>query len=172
MPTGLIDLDETDETEDDSAESPSVPPGVVGDNDDDDSPVVSALESRARDLSLSIVNPATLATKLRESLLDIAGPDAAVTYHIGASYDNATRQVNVQIARVSPSFVALLKADSRSTSLGLAYQKRTDGGWNVAVGVQVETDNPFTKQKVTAAPGMRPPLGSNLKASFSVTVSR
>ena len=180
MPTGSIDLEELEK--DDDSHSQLVRDAArlseeVIERDEKDDAVVSALESRARDLSLAIVNPATLATKLRESLIDIAGPDAAVTYHIGASYDHQSRQVNVQIARVSPSFVALLKSDLYKTSLEFTYQKRTDGGWNVAVGVQIEAESKFTglsakSGTVRRPPGLKPPKGSNVKASFSVTLSR
>lgn len=129
-------------------------------------PTLTALSSRARDLSLAIANPATLARKLRESLIDLVGPEQSRAYHIGASYDSETGEVQVQIAAVSPTLLARLQASStHGMELEVAYQ-RTVNGWEVAVGA-----------KVSAAPMgegnlLRAPDDYALGASFSVTVRR
>jgi hypothetical protein len=124
-------------------------------------PIVSALTQRASDLSLSIVNPKTLATKLRESLVEIAGA-SAVSYHIGLAYDG--KNIKVEIAHLSPHLIVKLTADMQSADIGLAYQTKTSGGWDVAVGLTVgksfHTDH------------FHAPEGSGIVASFAVTISR
>jgi len=131
-------------------------------------PTISALSSRARDLSLSIANPATLARKLRESLIELVGPDHSRAYHIGAAYDSSTGEVQVQIAAVSPHLLAQFHASSTyGVELETAYQ-RTVNGWEVAVGA-----------KVSAAPMgegtgnlLHAPKDYSLGASFSVVVRK
>lgn len=129
--------------------------------------VTSALSSRARDLSLSITNPPTLARKLRESLIDLVGPEHSRAYHIGAAYSSETGEVQVQIAAVSPTLLARFQASTtHGAELEVAYQ-RTVNGWEVAVGA-----------KVSAAPMgegrslLRAPDDYSLGASFSVTVRK
>lgn len=100
-------------------------------------PIISQLSQRAHDLSLSIVNPKTLSTKLRESLISIAGEDKSKLYHIGINYSQGIAEV--KIAMLTPSFVSELDLLSdKSIQLSMAYQKQTDGGWNVQVGVQAK----------------------------------
>jgi hypothetical protein len=100
--------------------------------------VVEALESRARDLSLAIVNPKTLATKLREELVGLVGPEDALAFHLSAAYNKASGQTTFRIAAVTPDFLAKLESGAAGTTLGVSYQK-TRGGWTVAVGVEASS---------------------------------
>lgn len=119
-------------------------------------PIVEALTARATDLSRSIVNPATLARKLHESLAEIAG-DAATAYHIGLVYDG--KQIKAQIAYLGPHLIAKLAGNKSSIDLGVAYERTTDNGWKIAVGL-------------TAEKSFKPPKGSGLVASFAVTITK
>jgi len=127
-------------------------------NDPVDDPVVTALTQRTKDLSRTIINPKTLAVKLRESLADIAGKDS-VAYHIGIVYDSESRQAKVEISKLSPHFVIKLGSDLKSADLSMAYMNQTSGGWKVAVGLTVSDS--FDKRR-----------GSGIVASFAVTISR
>lgn len=124
-------------------------------------PVIPALTSRARDLSLAITNPATLARKLREELEQIAGPSASRLYYIGAEFDG-TDNVSFKIARMTPNFVAEFRGDLSSAQLGLSTQFTTRGGWKVAVGV-----NASTTRDPEGVGG-----GYSTAGSFSVTITR
>ncbi len=121
-------------------------------------PIIDALKQRSKDLSRSITNPKTLATKLRESLVDLAGKDAIV-YHIGVEYNATTQTAKVEISRLTPHFVAKLDSTLTTASIGLAYTNQTASGWKIAVGLEV-SDN-FKK-----------PHGSGVVASFGVTISK
>lgn len=111
------------------------------DSGDSGDPVLTHLSSRARDLSLAISNPATLASKLREELESIAG-DASILYHIGAKYDG--ERVDVQISRLSPSTVArfnLTRLGSHNqASLSMAYHRTLASGWELSVGADLRAE--------------------------------
>jgi len=120
-------------------------------------PVIEALTKRAADLSLSIVNPKTLASKLRESLVEIAG-NSSIAYHIGLGFDTSTNQIKVEISKLTPHFVAKIAASKDKVELGIAYQIKRNG-WDIAVGL-------------TASESFKKPKGSGLMASFAVTISK
>jgi hypothetical protein len=132
-------------------------------------PIISQLTQRAHDLSLSIVNPATLAGKLRETLEETVGPDKATAYHIGATFDG--EKVDFQIAYFSPSLLISLKGNTnRDLSLGLSWLRTTKGGWKVEVGVgatMIEPNNSSNSSKDHIKA-----IGGDIKASFSVTISK
>lgn len=129
--------------------------------------VIPALSSRARDLSLAITNPATLARKLRESLIELVGPEQSRVYHIGAAYSSKTGEVQVQIAAVSPALLSRFQASSKhGMELEVAYQRTMNGGWEVAVGAKVSVA-PMGEGNL-----LRAPEDYSLGASFSVTVRR
>lgn len=128
-------------------------------------PIIPALEQRARDLSMAIVNPKTLARKLKESLVEQVG-DAARFYHIGASFDG--ENVHVQIAAVTPEFVFKLDGDSSgSATLGAAWVRTTEKGWRVSVGVEARAAiwDEAVEERVKSG-------AYSVGASFSVTVAR
>lgn len=127
-------------------------------------PILTQLESRARDLSLSIVNPATLAKKLRETLIETVGPEKSKAYHIGASFDG--EKVDFNISYLSPTLLISIVGDTnRDLTLGLSYHRTTQGGWNVEVGVEATIGRGVDPQ-------IREQIRSGLKSSFSVTISK
>jgi hypothetical protein len=139
----------------DSTSSPAVGVAMTAAGLDD--PVVSALTKRAADLSLSIVNPKTLASKLRESLVEIAG-NSSVSYHIGLGFDSSTGQIKAEISKLTPHFVAKISASRDTVDLGIAYQINRNG-WDIAVGL-------------TASKSFKKPKGSGVVASFAITISK
>jgi len=130
-----------------------------------DEAITSALTQRATDLARAIDNPATLSKKLRESLVDIVGPDAAVAWHISGAYNNG--EVQFQIARLSPNLVAELTATEHGADLGLAWRRTTESGWQVAVGATVKYSRREPMPRLTSQP-----KSSAIMAAFSVTITR
>lgn len=121
-------------------------------------PVQAAIEKRANELKISgIVRPEKLVSMLRESIEEIVGVKAAVAYHVGASFKDG--EIKFQVARLGPHLLARLTADMDSAELDIAYRKTTAGGWQIAVGL-------------TASTSFDAPAGSEITASFAVTVSR
>jgi len=133
----------------------------IDDNTTSNDHTIQAISDRAKDLSLSIINPETLARKLRESLVDLVGDEKAQTYFISASL--ADNLVNVQVGVISPNVLLTLKYAGNELSLSSAYQKKVNG-WDVAVGVQVGLNKRGIKKISTG-------LGS-VQASFAVKISR
>lgn len=133
--------------------------------------VISQLQSRATDLAYSISNPATLSKKLRESLIDIVGPEAAITYHLGATFNSSSKEVKFQIARISPSMAFKLQSDLKTTEVGFSYIK-TVNGWRVAVGLTASMESSDSGIGLTRIKGLQAPSGSQTTGSFSVTVSK
>lgn len=123
-----------------------------------DTEISQQLEQRATDLARAINNPATLARKLRESLVEIVGPAAAVAWHISGAYDNG--KANFQILRLTPSLVARLNANEHGADLTMAWRKTTISGWQIAVGATVH------------ARGLKVPKSSDIMAEFSVTITK
>jgi hypothetical protein len=127
-------------------------------------PILTQLESRARDLSLSIVNPATFAKKLRETLIETVGPERSKAYHIGASFDG--EKVDFNISYLSSTLLISLVGDTnRDLTLGLSYHRTTQGGWNVEVGVEATIGRGVGQE-------IQEQIRSGLKSSFSVTISK
>lgn len=120
-------------------------------------PILDALTQRAKDLSLSVVNPQTLATKLRESLKEIAGT-SSVSYHIGLNFQ-PDGTLKAEISYLTPHLVASLAATEQSAEIGIAYTNSTESGWKIAVGLAAHDD-------------FKAPKGAGLVASFSVTISK
>jgi hypothetical protein len=136
----------------------------------DKDPVLSQIETKAKNLAYAITNPETLSRKLREELVSIVGPEAAVTYHLSASFDSSSQEVKFQVARLSPSTVFRLKSDLHTTEVGFAYIK-TINGWRVAVGLTASAntgDDVVTRVRAPQGSGD----GVDVAGSFSVTVSR
>lgn len=135
---------------------------ILKNNNSESDPIISQLSQRAHDLSLSIINPKTLSTKLRESLLSIAG-DKSKLYHIGINFDGKVAEV--KIAALTPSFVSQINLlSSNVMQLGFAYRKTMNNGWNIQVGVMAEYKADDDKMDI--------PSQSNLMAQFSVTISK
>jgi len=136
----------------------------IDDNTTSNDPTIQAISDRAKDLSLSIINPETLARKLRESLVDLVGNEKAQTYFISASLvDNL---VNVRVGVISPNVLLNLKYAGNELSLSSAYQKKING-WDVAVGVQVGTN--IGKRGVKRIGNG---LTYNIESSFMIKVSK
>lgn len=148
---------------------------------------ISILTTRARDLSLAISNPKTLATKLRETLIDTVGPQKASTFHLSISYNSETNLANITISQVTPSFTGMITADplTHNLSAGASWQ-RTVNGWEIGVGAvvtvgRIKPNNNGTGQDssewdVSSIPTtltpLQAPTGSSVKAQFTVTISR
>lgn len=179
----LTSSDDGAQSEDEDSEVEQVEPGMLVEQnaaqesqepeereENTKDPIISQIETKAKNLAYAITNPETLSRKLREELVSIVGPEAAVTYHLSASFDSSSQQVKFQVARLSPSTVFRLKSDLRTTEVGFAYIK-TVNGWRVAVGL---TANAVTGDD--AATRVRAPQGSSdgvdVSGTFSVTVSR
>lgn len=120
--------------------------------------VVSALEGRARDLSMAIDRPEVLAKKLRESLVDLVGPEKAVAYYIGAELKDGA--IQYQVARLGPRFLTRFSGTGNRAELQVAYQHTSEGGWKIAVGVSASTSS------------LGRPRGSSVTGGFSIVVSR
>lgn len=151
--------DETETVSPELSESPSTPPD----------PVLSLLESRARDLSLSIINPSTLAKKLRETLIETVGPDKSTAYYIGATFDG--EKVDFQISYLSPSLLVALRGNTdRDVTLGVSWQRMIGDGWKVEVGADVALSGPFSGDD--NGKGHIKGIGGDIKASFSVMISK
>ncbi len=139
---------------------------IVNGNLSDD-PIITQLTQRAQDLSLSIINPATLACKLRETLEETVGPNKSNAYHIGATFDG--KKVDFQIAYFSPSLLISLQGNTnQDLSLGVSWLK-TINGWKVEVGIETAMAGPYLSNSYKDHVKK---IGGDVKASFSVTIHK
>lgn len=129
--------------------------------------IQSRLKQRAKDLSLSIIKPETFARKLREELISIAGPQAAITYHISAQFDSSTNRLNFQIARLSPKTAIKLQSSLNVTTVQLAYTYVTQSGWRVSVGLNAAYTGTAEQRN-----RFQLPKEAETKIEFGVTLSK
>lgn len=126
---------------------------------------LKTLSYRARDLSLSITNPATLSRKLRESLIEMVGPDRSQAFHIAGRYDSTTQEARFEIAYLGPNFVSMIGIDNTGAEVGLGYQRTIGDGWEMNIGLAVSAG--WTGDRLKDVGKL-----AGLKAEFSVTIAR
>lgn len=127
---------------------------------------LKALSYRARDLSLSITNPATLSRKLRESLIEMVGPDRSQAFHIAGSFNGSTNEARFEIAHLGPNFVSMIGIGKNTgAEIGMGYRRTVGNGWEVDVGVAVSAG--WTGDRLKDIGKL-----AGTKAEFSITIAR